>query len=299
MCVTARRRPARLAYSRYVTTVQTPTVTADVIVTAWLRMPEGYVFRPEGGNRLTHVAGVLRPGGETLRGPCLAYVVRHPDAGTILIDTGLHPDALANLRGDFGLRMGLVFRAIRGDAPFDEQLRERGVEAREVEHVVMTHLHVDHTSAMRLLPNAAFTCARTEWEAANASGSGGKGYVPRHLPEESRMRLVDFDREGSRHGEFAQTIDLLGDGSIRLVSTPGHSAGHMSVLLRLDDGRELLVVGDAAYTLRSIEEQRLPLLTAGDRAYRDSLRELKAYAEANPDAVLIPTHDPDAWRSLA
>ena len=280
------------------TTVQSPTVAAEAIVTAWLSLPTAYVFRPEGGNRLTHVAGVLRPGGETLRGPCLAYVLRHPEAGTILIDTGLHPDALASLRGDFGLRMSLVFRGLRGEAPFDEQLRERGVEPEEVEQVLMTHLHVDHTSAMRLLPNAVFTCAREEWAAATGSGAGGKGYVADHLPPESRMRLVDFDREGSRHGEFAQTIDLLGDGSIRLVSTPGHTAGHMSVLVRLDGGRELLVVGDAAYTLRSIEEQRLPLLTAGDRAYRDSLRALDAYAKANPDAVLIPTHDPDAWRSL-
>jgi N-acyl homoserine lactone hydrolase len=278
--------------------VESPTLTAEAIVTAWVELPDAYAFRPE-GNRLAGVARVLLPGGEKLRGPCLAFVVRHPDAGTILIDTGVHPDTIANLRADFGVRMGLVFRGMRPEGPFDEQLRERGVDPDAVEHVVMTHLHVDHTGAMRLLPNAEFTCARAEWEAATGTGAGGKGYVGHHLPPEERMRLVDFDDDATPHGEFARTIDLLGDGSIRLVSTPGHSAGHMSVLLQLGDGRELLVVGDAAYTLRSIDEQRLPLLTDRDSAYRESLRELKAYAEANPDAVLIPTHDPDAWRALA
>ena len=300
MCAVAPIRAPELPYSRYVTTVRTPTVTAEVIVTAWLTLPAGYVFRPEGvGGRIQGVGRVLLPGGESLRGPCLAYVVRHPEAGTIVIDTGLHPDALTDLRGDFGLRMSLVFRGMRGEATFDDQLRERGVEPDEVERVVMTHLHVDHTSAMRLLPNARFTVARREWAAAHGSGAGGKGYVAGHLPPESRVDLVDLEAEGNAHGPFERTADLLGDGSIRLVSTPGHSPGHMSVLLQLDGDRELLVVGDAAYTLRSIDEQRLPLLTAGDGAYRDTLRRLREYADANPDAILVPTHDPDAWRRLA
>jgi glyoxylase-like metal-dependent hydrolase (beta-lactamase superfamily II) len=69
-------------------------------------------------------------------------------------------------------------------------------------------------------------------------------------------------------------------------------------LLRLEDGRKVLVAGDAAYTLRSIREQILPMRTADDRASRRTLAELKAFAELEPDAILVPTHDPDAWRQL-
>jgi glyoxylase-like metal-dependent hydrolase (beta-lactamase superfamily II) len=60
----------------------------------------------------------------------------------------------------------------------------------------------------------------------------------------------------------------------------------------------VLVVGDAAYTLRSIHEQVLPMRTADDDASLRSLRELKAFTEQAPDAVIVPTHDPDAWRQL-
>jgi glyoxylase-like metal-dependent hydrolase (beta-lactamase superfamily II) len=271
-------------------------VRVEALVTARLPIPSAYAFRPRDGNRLTRLAAVLRPGGEILRGQCSAYVVRHPTAGTILVDTGMHPDARRSLRADFGARMGLVFRGLRVEAPYDEQLRRHGVEPQEVERVVMTHLHVDHTSGMRLLPNARFVCAEREWAAATGRGAGGRGYAAHHLPPVERMELVDG---GERHGPFGSTIDLLGDGSIRLVATPGHTPGHVSVLLRAEGRGTVLLVGDAVYTLRNLREEILPLLTYDDEASRRSMRELNAFAGAEPQAMLVPTHDPTAWRELA
>ena len=269
------------------------TVEVEVMRTGELRMPYAYAYRPE-GNPLSRIAGLVRPGGDALRSPCLAFVLRYPEAGTILVDTGLHADASEDLRKDFGLPMSVMFRGLRAPSdPFDEQLRARGVDPAAVERVVMTHLHVDHTSGMRLLPNARFTCTRAEWRAATARAAAAKGFVAHHLPDESRMDLVDLDA-GEPHGPFSRTLDLLGDGSIRLVSTPGH----MSLLLRASGGRTVLLAGDAAYTRRNVREGILPLLTASDRAYRRSLREIAAFAEREPDATLVPSHDPDAWREL-
>lgn len=275
------------------------TVELDVMVTGRMPIPHAYAFRAQSANRVARLASVLRPGGEVLRSPCLAYAIRHPSAGTVLIDTGMHPDATRDLRRDFGLRMGLLFRNLEPAAePYDEQLRALGVEPGEVRRVIMTHLHVDHTSGMRLLGEATFACDREEWRAARRRGAGGRGYVAHHLPDESRMELLDFGAAGEPHGPFSRTIDLLGDGSVRLLSTPGHTPGHLSVLLRLAGDRQVLVVGDAAYTLRSIREELLPLLTAADGAYLRSLRELKEYWAAEPEATLVPSHDPTAWHEL-
>jgi glyoxylase-like metal-dependent hydrolase (beta-lactamase superfamily II) len=162
----------------------------------------------------------------------------------------------------------------------------------------MTHLHVDHTSGMRLLPNASFICSDAEWAAGTGRGASTNGFVSHHLPPQARMEMVNFRADGERHGPFRATIDLLGDGSIRLISTPGHTRGHISVLLRVAGGRQVLVVGDAVYTLRSVHEERLPLLTASDESYLTSLREIKAFSEQAPDAILVPTHDPTAWHEL-
>jgi len=161
----------------------------------------------------------------------------------------------------------------------------------------MTHLHVDHTSGMRLLPNARFVCSADEWRAATARRSADKGYIANHLPPVERVELVAFD-DAEPHGPFSRTIDLLGDGSVRLVATPGHTPGHMSVLLRATGDRDVLIAGDAAYTLRSIREQTLPLLTGDDEKYAASLRELKAFADDDPGAVIVPTHDSAAWQQV-
>ena len=277
---------------------QPAAVELDVIKTAQVPMPLAYVFRPKTGNALTRFAAVLRPGAPALPSPCLAYVVRHPDAGVILVDTGFHPDAGSDLRRDFGLRMSLLFRNLRPTPGFyAAQLAEHGVDVDAVSSVVMTHLHVDHTSGMRLLPNAEFVCSRPEWEAATGPSAASKGYVAGHLPSASRMRLLDLAGEGEPFEGFERTIDLLGDGSIRLVSTPGHTVGHMSVLLRLRTGR-VLIVGDAVYTLRSLREEILPLLTEDDGVYLHSLRQLRTFASSSPDATLVPSHDPEAWTEL-
>jgi N-acyl homoserine lactone hydrolase len=274
-------------------------VELDVIVTAKVSMPHGYVYRSP-GNPVKRVITGISPFGGILHAPCIAYVVRHPSAGTILIDTGMHRDARENPSRDFGLPLSLMFRMLRpAKEPFDEQLRALGIEPGDVERVVMTHLHVDHTSGMRLLPNARFTVSAAEWAATQGRFPVAKGYVPHHLPAGSRMQLLDFDVDGEPYTAFKQTIDLLGDGTIRLISTPGHTAGHLSVLLRLADGGEALLVGDAAYTLRNIHEGILPILTDDDATARRSIGEIKAFALANPRTILVPSHDPDAWRALA
>jgi glyoxylase-like metal-dependent hydrolase (beta-lactamase superfamily II) len=276
-------------------------VEVEVLVAGTIAMPRAYVFPRPGANRLRRVAAILRSEGGTIEAPLLAYVVRHPQAGTLLIDTGLHPDAATSVSRDYGRALGgTLFRGLRPSAAsFAEQLRERGVEPGDVRLVVMTHLHVDHTSGMRELPAAEFLCERREWDAATGPRAVLGGYAPHHLPDRSRARLLDVAGTGEPHGPFARTHDLLGDGSVRLVATAGHTAGHLSVLLRREAGGPLLVVGDAAYTRRSIDEQLSPAFTVDESRYRSSLAELGEFARGEPAATLVPTHDPDAWRDVA
>src|SRR5947209_11902774 len=118
-------------------------VRVDVVVTARIPMPEAYVRRAP-GPRVAQLARGLGLGGRSLSAPCLAYVVRHPSVGVLLIDTGMHADAKADPRSDFGMPMSVMFRRLApADEPFDLQLRGLGIEPGAVERVVMTHLHVD------------------------------------------------------------------------------------------------------------------------------------------------------------
>jgi glyoxylase-like metal-dependent hydrolase (beta-lactamase superfamily II) len=273
-------------------------VELAVIRTGDVLTPSGYVYRAD-GNRLSRLRTGLRAGEDAIVCPCLAFVVTHPSAGVFLVDTGFHPDTRTNLRKDFGVPMSMLFKNLRpASLSFDRQLRELEIAPSSVEMVLMTHLHVDHTSGMRLLPNARFTITDPEWHSAHGGLASTRGYARHHLPPGNRVDLIDLSEEGTTFGPFSNTIDLLGDGTIRLLSTPGHSKGHMSVLLRLKRGPRVVLVGDAAYTLRSIRHGILPMFTDEDNNTRRSLGELRAFIEQSPDAILVPSHDPDAWRAL-
>src|SRR5262245_1190733 len=78
--------------------------------------------------------------------PCPSFLIRHPSAGAILVDTGLHPSVATDARENFGglaARFGHPDLKPGGDVP--AQLRQRGLDPNEVPIVVMTHMHLDHT----------------------------------------------------------------------------------------------------------------------------------------------------------
>jgi glyoxylase-like metal-dependent hydrolase (beta-lactamase superfamily II) len=246
--------------------------------------------------------------------PIVAFLVEHPGAGLVLIDTGLHPSVAVKPSENFGRVTLLAFRDLEMDAgqALPAQLRERGLEAAAVKVVVMTHLHVDHASGISEFPGATFVVSRAEWDAATSQGQT-HGYVTRQFDHAFDYRLLDFEGAAVREGAgsartgatvspssfagFARSFDLFGDGSVRTVYTPGHTLGHMSVLLRTARG-EVLVAGDAMYLRRTLDDTHLPYRTEDEHVFRRSLREIRQYATETPDALIIPGHDWEAWQKL-
>jgi glyoxylase-like metal-dependent hydrolase (beta-lactamase superfamily II) len=180
-----------------------------------------------------------------------------------------------------------------------EQLRARGVNPADVRLVVMTHLHYDHASGMGQFPNARFVLTGWEWDAANGPFSLLHGYVRRHFLRPVDYLTLDFDSEhATSYGTFGRSLDLLGDGSLRAIFTPGHTHGHMSMILRTA-GVEILVAADAVYTRHTLETGHLPAHMEDDHLFKRSLREIQIYHRQHPDVLVIPGHDMEAWRELA
>ncbi len=231
--------------------------------------------------------------------PIPAFLVEHPGVGLVLIDTGLHPSVAVKPSENFGRVTLLAFRDLEMDSgqALPAQLRERGLEASAVQAVVMTHLHVDHASGISEFPGATFVVSRAEWDAATSQGQT-HGYVTRQFDHAFDYRLLEFEGpDASSFAGFARSFDLFGDGSVRTVYTPGHTLGHMSVLLRTARG-EVLVAGDAMYLRRTLDDTHLPYRTEDDHVFRRSLREIRQYATETPDALIIPGHDWEAWQKL-
>ena len=119
---------------------------------------------------------------------------------------------------------------MKPDQAVSSQLRARGIEPSAVKAVVMTHLHLDHASAISEYPDVDVRRERAEWAAASEHGQF-HGYVKRQFDHGFDWRLLDFEgRDAESFSGFARSFDLFGDGSVRAVYTPGHTLGHMSVV---------------------------------------------------------------------
>ena len=274
------------------------TVRLHPLLVATGRAPTAYFHREEGRLAGLRALGV---GSDSVEVPYVAFLVEHPGAGRVLIDTGFHPSVAVDPKENLGRLGARIFRPeMEASGAVRAQLRARGIEAKDVGTVIMTHLHGDHASGISEFPDSTFLVSQQEWdEATTVSRPAMHGYVRRHFDHAFDFRTIDFgadDAVGS-FATFGRSVDVLGDGSIRLAFTPGHTLGHMSVILRLK-GREVLVAGDAIYTRRALETGDKPYLMEDEHLYERSVREIQIYAEQTPDALIIPGHDMEAWREL-
>ncbi len=165
-----------------------------------------------------------------------------------------------------------------------EQLRAIDVDPARVDFVVNSHLHFDHGGGNALLPNARVVVQRLEAEAAREEAeAAGRGYRARDALDGRDVLEID--------GEH----DLFGDGSVVLLPTPGHTAGHQSARLRCDGG-ETILAGDCCYFHRTLTDLKLPGFGHDREAQKRSISRLRGMEQAG--ARIIPGHDADVWASL-
>lgn len=243
--------------------------------------PPRFLQRPSGPLWLLRGLGAHVPRSKWMTIPIPCFLVEHPKAGPFLIDTGLHASVADDPAENLGRAAKLLYsiQMTRTDAA-PAQLAARGVDAATIGLVLMTHLHYDHASGASQFPNATFLVERREWEAAQRGGFR-QGYHGPHLDPQLDWRAIDVEHEA----------DLFGDGSVMLLHTPGHTPGHISVLLRLESGERLLLTADAAYAKQTLADRWLPLFVDDETAYFASLDRL--VAQAGEADHVVCGHDPD------
>jgi N-acyl homoserine lactone hydrolase len=270
--------------------IVTPMCTAEM-----LTQPR-FFQRPSGPLANVRGLGLLTPKGKWTWVPVPCFLVEHPTAGQFLIDTGLPPAASHDVRAALGRRAAIVYDIRMEDGwAVTDRLVGLGLDPLGIELVVLTHMHQDHVGAVAQLPRATFVVDAREWEAATSSGFL-HGYRRQLYDHDYDWRALDFGAANvGSFASFGHAIDLFDDGSVRLLSTPGHTKGHMSVLLRLSSGRELLLTGDAAYSRATIDQELVPLFCDDVHRYQRSLREIRRYLEQTPTAEVVCGHDPESW----
>ena len=251
------------------------------------------------GGKLKAIRSLRSDRSEWLRFPIPAFLIEHPGVGLVLVDTGLHASVATDPKQNLGPLLGRLYTIeMEPEQAVAAQLRALGIAPGDIKVVVMTHMHMDHSSAISDFTEATYVLGEGEWDAFSAPRSTFNGYVKKHAAVAVEFREVVYDtRLVNSYSTFGRSFDLFGDGSVRLVYTPGHSRGHQSLILRLE-GREALLAGDAVYALATLEHERRGLFLDDEHTWRRSLRELQLYRRENPNALVIASHDHERWPEL-
>jgi N-acyl homoserine lactone hydrolase len=209
-----------------------------------------------------------------IRFPVPSYLIETADE-RILIDTGLNPAAVGD-PGAFYERPEAGMFGLEVEQDITEQ-----VDASTVTRIVLTHLHFDHVGGLERLPaSIPIVVQRREWQAGHDAGSARKNFLyPRdYAAGEREVVLIDGDH------------DLLGDGSIELLLTPGHTPGHQSVRV----GDRLILGADVAHFAVTLEDRRFPIFADDFAAQDQSAERLCRLRDAG--AHVVPGHDPEVLR---
>jgi N-acyl homoserine lactone hydrolase len=218
--------------------------------------------------------------------PILAWVIEHPE-GIIVVDTG---ENATN-------KQSWITQALYDVTPDDEigsQLKRMGIAPGDVSKVVLTHLHGDHMDGVQDFPTNPIWVSERDYAPLRASG-WNMNKLGTHLPDGFEPFQISFSPES--HGTFSHSFPLTRDGRVLAVPTPGHTAGHFSVIV-INDDVHYFIAGDVSYNERGLIEQRLVGPSLEIAQHRETLKHVKAYTEQFP-TVYLPSHDPESAHRLA
>lgn len=252
---------------------------------------------------------LLRGPEHLVAAPVSCYLLEGPH-GLVLIDSGWNAvnrtrrGQVANLRIQYPVNKAVL---PDGEA-IDEQLEERGLRARDLDLVLMSHLHCDHADGLSHLAEAPrIRVSAPEWEAASRDRL-------RYLRHEWEGMEVGTFRWNTRVGPWGAGHDVFGDGSLIMVAVPGHSRGLCATIVRAstvtgsdpsqwvdgvdapgrEDPREfLLLTSDVGYGRPSFDEGLRPGMVV-DAAQAVASLEWVRRVEKDPRCLgLIANHDPE------
>lgn len=220
-----------------------------------------------------------------------AYLIEHPVHGLVMFEAG-HHSQIADAPGE---HLGFIHAA--GLMPMEQeqgqdartQLARAGFDPDAVRFIVVSHFHPEHVGAVEEFPSATIIADAREIDWGRKSPD--YNYVPHEYDGVRRWQPLRFDASKS-FSAFPSAHDLFGDGSVLIVSSPGHTPGHVSIAVNLPSG-PVLLTGDVAWSELNIESATIGLPFVSSEGYeaRVSLGQLLRFRADHPEVLIVPGHD--------
>lgn len=224
--------------------------------------------------------------GQWIEAPILAYLIE-TTSGRILYDVGCDyrklTDPTLPTRYFDSMRATVEVPKMQASQRIPHYLARLGLTPADIDLVFISHLHFDHAGGLCDLPGCEVHVHREELLAAQTGLDGG--IFADELANSMQWRL--------------QTDEYELASGIHAITTPGHTAGHMSLFIRLPKGRPVILCGDAADLNENLTDEIAPGCCWQDNVEQAlaSIRKLKALAHTEC-AQLWPNHDMVFFKTL-
>jgi N-acyl homoserine lactone hydrolase len=223
-----------------------------------------------------------RGAGTKVEIPVTGAFIEMSDGEHILFDTGLLPHAC---EGQSGLSMARFKEMIARYAPEDDirsRLAELGRTPEEVRIVINSHFHWDHAGGNRLFPQARFLVQSNEYRFAHQPD----GFISRPYEKAYFQCGIDYELLAG---------DTLIKPGVAALTTPGHTPGHQSLMVRLPSGGIMIMTGDAMFCPANLDPNLPPGNAHTTEHAIASIARLRLLTEFLGGELVI-CHDPDFWK---
>jgi N-acyl homoserine lactone hydrolase len=241
------------------------------------------LYRLDGGHSLANDESVWTPGenvGRSIEFSSTCWLIQRGNEW-LLWDTGVPESALNDPKGWSTLPKLIVYHL---DKTLTDQLAAIGLKTIDITYVALSHTHGDHIGNVRLFPNSTVLIQRAEYawisspDGLNDNVNQLKALARKLLGTPKHLRLLDGD------------TDVFGDGSVTLVSTPGHTPGSQSLMVHLKNSGFIILSGDVVHLEENFEKDAVPSLNTDKAESIASMDRIKRMI-ATYNAKLFVNHD--------
>jgi len=226
------------------------------------------LYRLDCGHSLANDESVWTPGenvGRSIEFSSTCWLIQR-GSEWLLWDTGVPQSTLNDPKGWSTLPKLIVYHL---DRTLTEQLAEIGLKTTDITYVAVSHTHGDHIGNVRLFQNSTILIQRAEYtwisspDGPNDNVNQLKALARNLMGTPKHLKLLDGD------------TDVFGDGSVTLVSTPGHTPGSQSLLVHLKKSGFIILSGDVVHLEENFEKDTVPSLNTDKAASIASMERVR------------------------
>jgi len=234
-----------------------------------------------------HLFTLIKGVGVPFEVPVPFFLIQH-NGKNILFDTGNALEASKNPEKHWGETINAYYPIMDEKQYVVNQIKTLGLQPEDINYVILSHLHLDHAGGVGDFPNAQYIVHQKEVQwAFNPECSQKGAYIMQDIDKGIAWQQLD--------NKFGEAYDLFGDGIIEVYPTPGHTPGHLSVLVNLQSHKPMLLTSDSCYTEENLNDNIAPGLVW---SAEDSIKTINwiAQLQNEKNVEIVTGHDPVAWK---